>query len=176
MIKNVGALDYRIGKVRIRLSTLEFDRVYTHSYPPLMLHPTGVKKMGELHLAVRFSCASIGNMLHMYTMPMLPKMHYVHPLSVNQLESLRYQAMNVVSSHLNRAEPPLGREVVKSRPRNPPHMDTRLSQAESVYPDEFDEEFDSFPTNRSVDIVRIRYDQLRSMAGRIQTVVGDMAS
>ncbi|KAK4847813.1 hypothetical protein QYF36_006184 [Acer negundo] len=152
MIKNVGALDYRIGKVRIRLSTLESDRVYTHSYPPLMLHPTGVKKMGELHLAVRFSCASIGNMLHMYTMPMLPKMHYVHPLSVNQLESLR------------------------SRPRNPPHMDTRLSQAESVYPDEFDEEFDSFPTNRSVDIVRIRYDQLRSMAGRIQTVVGDMAS
>ncbi|KAF2307169.1 hypothetical protein GH714_025236 [Hevea brasiliensis] len=46
-----NACDSRIGKVRIRLSTLESDRVYTHSYPLLMLHPTGVKKMGELHLA-----------------------------------------------------------------------------------------------------------------------------
>ncbi len=248
----------RIGKVRIRLSTLESDRVYTHSYPLLMLHSSGVKKMGELHLAVRFSCANMANMLHMYTMPLLPKMHYVQPLGVNQLESLRYQAMNVVASRLSRAEPPLGREVVeymldhdshmwsmrsskanffrlmnvvaglvamvrwveamrnwhrpvystlflvfflllvmfpeliipsillymaflglwryRSRPRHPPHMDTRLSHAESVYPDELDEEFDSFPTSRSAEVVRLRYDRLRSVSGRIQTVVGDMAT
>ncbi|OMO90524.1 C2 calcium-dependent membrane targeting [Corchorus capsularis] len=257
MITN-AARDSRIGKVRIRLSTLECDRVYTHSYPLLMLHTSGVKKMGELHLAVRFSCANMGNMLHMYTLPLLPKMHYVQPLSVNQLESLRYQAMNVVSSRLSRAEPPLGREVVeymldhdshmwsmrrskanffrlmnvisgivamsrwvecmrnwtkpvysslfvatflllvalpeliipamllcmaimglwryRFRPRYPPHMDTRLSHAESVYPDELDEEFDSFPTSRSAEVVRMRYDRLRSVAGRIQTVVGDMAT
>ncbi|XVF81096.1 hypothetical protein PTKIN_Ptkin15bG0128900 [Pterospermum kingtungense] len=257
-ITNAGARDTRIGKVRIRLSTLESDRVYTHSYPLLMLHTSGVKKMGELHLAVRFSCANMGNMLHMYTLPLLPKMHYIHPLSVNQLESLRYQAMNVVASRLIRAEPPLGREVVeymldhdshmwsmrrskanffrlmnvisgavamsrwvesmrnwtkpvysslfvviflllvalpeliipsmllymatmglwryRFRPRHPPHMDTRLSHAESVYPDELDEEFDSFPTSRSADVVRMRYDRLRSVAGRIQTVVGDMAT
>lgn len=254
----VGGRDSRIGKVRIRLSTLESDRVYTHSYPLLMLHTSGVKKMGELHLAVRFSCANMANMLHMYTMPLLPKMHFVHPMSVNQLESLRYQAMNVVASRLSRAEPPLGREVVeymldhdshmwsmrrskanffrlmnvlsgivsmgrwieamrnwhkpvystlfvvfflllvllpeliiptvllymafiglwryKSRSRQPPHMDIRLSHAESVYPDELDEEFDSFPTSRSADVVRMRYDRLRSVAGRIQTVVGDMAT
>ena len=253
-----GIRDSRIGKVRIRLSTLESDRVYTHSYPLLMLHPSGVKKMGELHLAVRFSCANTCNMLHMYTMPLLPKMHYVQPLGVNQLESLRYQAMNVVSSRLSRSEPPLGREVVeymldhdshmwsmrrskanffrlmnvvsgivamgrwveamrnwhrpvystlflvlflllvmfpeliipsvllymaflglwryRSRPRHPPHMDTRLSHAESVFPDELDEEFDSFPTSRSAEVVRLRYDRLRSVAGRIQTVVGDMAT
>ncbi|KAJ0110863.1 hypothetical protein Patl1_01665 [Pistacia atlantica] len=258
MINNSGGRDSRIGKVRIRLSTLESDRVYTHSYPLLMLHSTGVKKMGELHLAVRFSCSNMVSMLHMYTMPLLPKMHYVHPLAVNQLESLRYQAMNVVSSRLSRAEPPLGREVVeymldhdshmwsmrrskanffrlmnvisglvtfcrwveslrnwskpvystlfvasfltvvafpeiiipsmllcmslvglwqyRSRPRYPPHMDTRLSQAENVFPDELDEEFDSFPTGRNADIVRLRYDRLRSVAGRIQTVVGDMAT
>ncbi|XP_030532836.2 FT-interacting protein 3 [Rhodamnia argentea] len=255
---NAGPRDARIGKVRIRLSTLESDRVYTHSYPLMMLHSTGVKKMGELHLAVRFSCANMANMLHMYTIPLLPKMHYVHPLSVNQLDSLRYQAMNVVASRLSRAEPPLGREVVeymldhdshmwsmrrskanffrlmsvlssivainrwvesirnwhkpvysalfvavflwlvccpefiipimllfmalmglwryRSRPRHPPHMDTRLSHAESVYPDELDEEFDSFPTSRSAEVVRMRYDRLRSVAGRIQTVVGDMAT
>ncbi|XP_071738134.1 multiple C2 domain and transmembrane region protein 10 [Rutidosis leptorrhynchoides] len=254
----VGTRDSRIGKVRIRLSTLESERVYTHAYPLLMLHPSGVKKMGELHLAVRFSCANMLNMLHIYTMPLLPKMHYVQPLSVNQLDSLRYQAMNVVSARLSRAEPSLGREVVeymldhdshmwsmrkskanfsrlttvlgwlvfinrvieairnwhtpvyssmfvfafmimvllpelivpsillgfavtglwryRLRPKYPPHMDTRISQAEGVHPDELDEEFDSFPTSRSADIVRVRYDRLRSVAGKIQTVVGDMAT
>ncbi|XP_027093902.2 multiple C2 domain and transmembrane region protein 5 [Coffea arabica] len=250
--------DSRIGKVRIRLSTLESDRVYTHAYPLLMLHPSGVKKTGELHLAVRFSCANMVNVLHKYSMPLLPKMHYVLPLSVNQLDGLRYQAMNVVASRLGRAEPPLGRDVVeymldhdshmwsmrkskanffrltnilawfvavsrfleslrnwhkpvysalfmivfmvfvlvpelimpcvlltmasvglwryRSRPRHPPHMDTRLSYADVVHPDELDEEFDSFPSSRSAEIVRIRYDRLRSVAGRIQSVVGDMAT
>ncbi|KAI4342091.1 hypothetical protein MLD38_026749 [Melastoma candidum] len=61
-----GGKDSRTGKVRIRLSTLESDRVYTHSYLLLVLHPSGVKKMGELHLAVRFTCSSWVNMLHMY--------------------------------------------------------------------------------------------------------------
>ncbi|XP_010243619.1 PREDICTED: FT-interacting protein 1 [Nelumbo nucifera] len=253
-----GVRDSRIGKVRIRLSTLESDRVYTHAYPLLMLHTSGVKKMGELHLAVRFSCANMANVLHMYMSPLLPKMHYVRPLSVNQLESLRYQAMNVVAARLSRAEPPLGREVVeymldhdshmwsmrrskanffrlvsvlgiliamgrwvesirswqkpvysvlflafflvlvsfpelilptillclsftglwryRSRPRHPPHMDTRLSYAETAFADELDEEFDTFPTTRSAELVRMRYDRLRSVAGRIQTVVGDLAT
>lgn len=44
--------DHVIGKVRIRLSTLEAGRVYTHTYPLLVLQGSGVKKMGELHLAV----------------------------------------------------------------------------------------------------------------------------
>ncbi|PIA36130.1 hypothetical protein AQUCO_03400204v1 [Aquilegia coerulea] len=253
-----GVRDCRIGKVRIRLSTLESDRVYTHAYPLLILHPSGVKKMGELHLAIRFSCANMANVLHMYMSPQLPKMHYVQPLSVSQVESLRYQATNVVAARLSRAEPPLGREVVeymldhdshmwsmrrsksnffrlvsvlsgvismgrsleairswqkpvysvlflllflvlvfcpelilptvllylsilgiwrfKSRPRHPPHMDIRLSHAETVYPDELDEEFDTFPTSRSAEMVRMRYDRLRSVAGRIQTVVGDLAT
>lgn len=253
-----GNRDTRIGKVRIRLSALETDKVYTHAYPLLMLLPSGVKKMGELHLAVRFSCANMFNVLHMYALPLLPKMHYVHPLSVAQLDSLRYHAVNVVAARLSRAEPPLGREVVeymldhdsrtwsmrksranflrltnvvawlvatsrllemlktwhrpvhstlflavfttfvvlpeliipcilltmaatglwgyRSRPRHPPHMDTRLSYAESVHPDELDEELDSFPTSRSPEIVRMRYDRLRSVAGRIQTVVGDLAT
>ena len=70
----------------------------------------------------------------------------------------------------------LGLWRYRSRPRHPPHMDTRLSHAESVFPDELDEEFDSFPTSRSAEVVRLRYDRLRSVAGRIQTVVGDMAT
>ncbi|KAL3569129.1 hypothetical protein D5086_029019 [Populus alba] len=253
-----GARDSRIGKVRIRLSTLETDRVYTHSYPLLVLHPNGVKKMGEIHLAVRFTCSSLLNMMHMYSQPLLPKMHYIHPLTVSQLDNLRHQATQIVSMRLSRAEPPLRKEIVEYmldvgshmwsmrrskanffrimnvfggliavgkwfdqicnwknpittvlihilfiilvlfpelilptiflylfligvwyyrwRPRHPPHMDTRLSHAESAHPDELDEEFDTFPTSRPPDIVRMRYDRLRSIAGRIQTVVGDLAT
>ncbi|KAF3546930.1 hypothetical protein DY000_02000516 [Brassica cretica] len=250
--------DTRIGKVRIRLSTLESDRIYTHSYPLLVFHPSGIKKTGEIQLAVRFTCLSVINMLHMYSQPLLPKMHYIHPLSVLQLDSLRYQAMNIVSARLNRAEPPLRKEVVEYmldvdshmwsmrrskanffrimnvlsglvavtkwfdqichwrnpittvlihvlfiilvlypelilptvflylfligiwnfrwRPRHPPHMDTRLSHADAVHPDELDEEFDTFPTSRSPAIVRMRYDRLRSIGGRVQTVIGDLAT
>ncbi|KAE9455939.1 hypothetical protein C3L33_12161, partial [Rhododendron williamsianum] len=58
-------------------------------------------------------------------------------------------------------------------------MDTKLSWAEAVHPDELDEEFDTFPTSKQQDIVRMRYesyDRIRSVAGRIQTMVGDMAT
>ncbi|KAK9125455.1 hypothetical protein Scep_014301 [Stephania cephalantha] len=250
--------DSRIGKVRIRLSTLETYRIYTHSYPLLVLHPNGVKKMGELQLAVRFTCLSLANMIYIYGHPLLPKMHYIHPFTVNQIDSLRYQAMSIVAARLARAEPPLRKEVVeymldvdshmwsmrrskanffrimsvfsglfsvtrwidevchwknpittvlvhllflilicypelilptvflymfligiwnyRFRPKHPPHMDTKLSWAETLHPDELDEEFDTFPTSRPHDIVRMRYDRLRSVAGRIQTVVGDMAT
>ncbi|KAL9455278.1 hypothetical protein AB3S75_010649 [Citrus x aurantiifolia] len=218
----------------------------------------GVRKMGEVQLAVRFTCSSLINMLHMYSQPLLPKMHYIHPLSVIQLDSLRHQAMQIVSMRLNRAEPPLRKEVVEYmldvdshmwsmrrskanffrimgvlsslisvgkwfdqicnwknplttilihilfiilvlypelilptvflylfligiwnfrwRPRHPPHMDTRLSHAEAAHPDELDEEFDTFPTTKGSDIVRMRYDRLRSIAGRVQTVIGDLAT
>ncbi|KAI4342092.1 hypothetical protein MLD38_026750 [Melastoma candidum] len=108
-----GGKDSRTGKVRIRLSTLESDRVYTHSYLLLVLHPSGVKKMGELHLAVRFMCSSWVNMLHMYSQPLLPKMHYLHPLPVIQHRFLRHRAMQIVATRLSRAEPALKREVVE---------------------------------------------------------------
>jgi hypothetical protein len=250
--------DSKIGKVRIRLSTLETDRVYTHAYPLLVLQSSGVKKTGEIQLAVRFTCSSLINMLHLYSHPLLPKMHYIHPLSVIQLDSLRHQAMQIVSMRLSRAEPPLRKEVVsymldvdshmwsmrrskanffrimgvlsgliavgkwfdsichwknplttilihilfiilvlypelilptiflylfligiwnyRRRPRHPPHMDTRLSHADAAHPDELDEEFDTFPTSKSSDMVRMRYDRLRSIGGRVQTVIGDMAT
>ncbi|KAF8412264.1 hypothetical protein HHK36_000225 [Tetracentron sinense] len=253
-----GHKDLRVGKVRIRISTLETGRVYTHSYPLLVLHPSGVKKMGELHLAIRFSCTSLVNMLHIYSRPLLPKMHYIRPLSVVQLDMLRHQAVTIVAARMSRAEPPLRKEVIeymsdvdshlwsmrrskanffrlvsvfsgllavgkwfgdvcmwknpittvlvhvlfvmlvcfpelilptvflymfligiwnyRYRPRYPPHMNTRISYAEGVHPDELDEEFDTFPTTRSPEIVRMRYDRLRSVAGKIQTVVGDVAA
>ncbi|KAK0587115.1 hypothetical protein LWI29_017583 [Acer saccharum] len=61
-------------------------------------------------------------------------------------------------------------------PKTPTYMNTKLSWAEAVNPDELDEEFDTFPTLKPHDIVRLRYDRLRSVAGRIQTVVGDIAT
>ncbi|KAL8213777.1 hypothetical protein R6Q57_003226 [Mikania cordata] len=62
------------------------------------------------------------------------------------------------------------------RPRNPPYMDTRIACADSAHSDELDEEFDTFPTSRPPDVIRMRYDRLRSVAGRMQTVVGDLAT
>nr|CAN75499.1 hypothetical protein VITISV_020274 [Vitis vinifera] len=55
-------------------------------------------------------------------------------------------------------------------------MDIQLSHAHAAHPDELDEEFDTFPTSKPSDLVRMRYDRLRSIAGRIQTVAGDMAT
>ncbi|XP_039120456.1 FT-interacting protein 4-like [Dioscorea cayenensis subsp. rotundata] len=253
-----NAKDQRIGKVRIRLSTLETDRIYTHYYPLLVLQPSGLKKTGELHMAVRFTCTAWVNMVTLYSKPLLPKMHYLQPIPVLQADYLRHNAMQIVAARLARAEPPLQRESVeymldvdshmwslrrskanfyritsllsgfaaigkwfdalrywknpmttilvhilflilvcypelilptiflylfmigiwnyRYRPRHPPHMDTKLSHAEWTNLDELDEEFDTFPTSRNPDIVRARYDRLRSVAGRVQTVVGDMAT
>ncbi|KAG2645370.1 hypothetical protein PVAP13_2KG421985 [Panicum virgatum] len=253
-----GHMDKPIGKVRIRLSTLETGRVYTHTYPLLVLHPSGVKKMGELHLAIRFSATSLINVLFTYSRPLLPKMHYAQPLSIVQQEMLRHQAVQLVAQRLGRMEPPVRREVVefmsdarshlwsmrrskanffrlmqvfsgviaagkwfgdvcqwknpvttvlvhvlfvmlvfypdlilptiflymfliglwnyRFRPRFPPHMNTRISYADVAHPDELDEEFDTFPTSKSPDLIRMRYDRLRHVAGRIQTVVGDIAT
>ncbi|XP_016445867.1 FT-interacting protein 3-like [Nicotiana tabacum] len=247
-----------IGKVRIRLSTLETEKVYTHSYPLIVLQPSGVKKMGEVQLAVRFSCTSYINMLTKYTQPLFPKMHYAHPLSISQQDFLRFQTTQILSTRLGRAEPPLNKEVVeymldvgshiwsirrakanffrlmyvvsplmaigkwfdqichwknplttilihilfvilvlypelivptfflylffigiwhyRLKPRHPPHMDIHLSHAHAVFPDDLDEEFDTFPTTRGSDKVRMRYDRLRSVGGRVQTVIGDLAT
>ncbi|GAV62951.1 C2 domain-containing protein/PRT_C domain-containing protein [Cephalotus follicularis] len=250
--------DQKIGKVRIRLSTLETDRIYTHYYPLLILQPYGLKNHGELQLALRFTCTAWVNMVTQYGKPLLPKMHYVHPISVHHIDLLRHQAMQIVVARLARAEPPLRREAVeymldvdyhmwsirrskanfhrimsflsgfvavyrwfddictwrnpvttclvhvlflilvcypelilptiflylfvigiwnyRFRSRHPPYMDARLSQAITAHPDELDEEFDTFPTTRPSDTVRMRYDRLRSVAGKLQTVIGDLAS
>ncbi|KAI5428741.1 FT-interacting protein 3 [Lathyrus oleraceus] len=250
--------DSKIGKVRIRLSTLETGRIYTHSYPLLSLQSSGLKKMGEVHLAIRFSCTSMTNMINLYFKPHLPKMHYTKPLNIFEQEKMKLQAMVIVVARLSRTEPPLRKEVVeymsdtdshlwstrrskaninrlksvfsglisvgswlmeistwknsvttvlvhilymmlvcfpqlilptmflymfiiglwkwRFRPRYPPHMDTKLSCTDVTNPDEFDEEFDSFPTKKNQDIVRWRYDRLRILAGRVQSVVGDIAT
>ncbi|XP_027919498.1 protein QUIRKY [Vigna unguiculata] len=251
--------DCRIGKVRIRVSTLESNRVYTNSYPLLVLTRTGLKKMGEIELAVRFACPSLlPDTCAVYGQPLLPRMHYLRPLGVAQQEALRGAATKMVAQWLARSEPPLGHEVVRYmldadshvwsmrkskanwfrivavlawavglakwlddirrwknpvttvllhilylvlvwypdlivptgflyvvligiwyyrfRPKIPAGMDTRLSQAEAVDPDELDEEFDTMPSSKPPDIIRMRYDRLRMLAARVQTVLGDFAT
>lgn len=248
----------RIGKVRVRLSTLEVDRVYTVSYPLLVLQPGGLKKVGDMELAVRFSCVSMFHLIHTYTKPLLPRMHYLYPLSLQQQEVLRTAAMKMVALRLSRCEPPLRPEVVqylldadsslwsmrrskanwfrishmmggfyailtwmkdirqwrnpvttllvhilfiillcypelilptiffymfliglwqfRSRNRSPPHIDPRISHADMADRDELDEEFDTLPTSKPPDIVKLRYERLRGIAGRIQMVLGDVAT
>ncbi|KAG6686781.1 hypothetical protein I3842_11G038300 [Carya illinoinensis] len=261
MFADVGEekVDCRIGKVRIRVSTLESNKVYTNSYPLLVLMRTGLKKMGEIELAVRFACPSLlPETCAAYGQPLLPRMHYLRPLGVTQQEALRGAATKMVAAWLQRSEPPLGQEVVRYmldadshtwsmrkskanwfriaavlgwavglakwldgirrwrnpittvlvhvlylvlvwypdlivptgflyvfligvwyyrfKPKIPAGMDTRLSQAETVDPDELDEEFDTIPSSKPPDIIRARYDRLRMLAARVQTVLGDFAA
>ncbi|KAF2602431.1 hypothetical protein F2Q70_00026410 [Brassica cretica] len=62
------------------------------------------------------------------------------------------------------------------RPRQPQHMDTSLSFADNVHPEELTEEFDTFPfSSQDPGVVKMRYERLRSIAGRAQTLVGDIA-
>lgn len=251
--------DYRIGKVRIRVSTLENNKVYTNSYPLLVLLWSGLKKMGEIEVAIRFVCPSLlPETCAVYGQPVLPTMHYLRPLGVAQQEALRGAAIKMVAAWLARSEPPLGPEVVRYmldadshtwsmrkskanwfrivavlawavglakwlddirrwrnsvttilvhvlylvlvwypdlivptgflyvfligvwyyrfRPKIPAGMDTRISQSETVDPDELDEEFDTLPSSRPPEIIRMRYDRLRILAARVQTVLGDFAT
>ncbi|GLJ23255.1 hypothetical protein SUGI_0439870 [Cryptomeria japonica] len=55
------------------------------------------------------------------------------------------------------------------RPQHPSNMGIRLSRAEEVNPHELDEEFNP-------QLVRMRYERLRSVAGQIQTTVEDIAT
>lgn len=250
--------DVRVGKIRVRLSTLDTNRVYLNSYSLTVLLPGGAKKMGEIEIAVRFTCSSWLNLIQAYATPMLPRMHYVRPLGPAQQDILRHTAMRIVTTRLARSEPPLGQEVVqfmldtdthvwsmrrskanwfrvvgcltraatlarwldgirtwahtpttilvhvllvavvlcphlvlptvfmyaflivalrfRYRQRVPQNMDPRLSYVDVVGPDELDEEFDGFPTSRPSEVVRIRYDRLRALAGRAQTLLGDVAA
>ncbi|KAH7289412.1 hypothetical protein KP509_30G000500 [Ceratopteris richardii] len=250
--------DAIIGKLRIRLSTLRTDRTYTHSYPLISLERSGVKRKGELEIAVRFSCTSQFHLLHAYVNPLLPKLHYTEPLSVRQVEGLRRIATNILIAYLHRSEPPIRPEVVRYmldadartwsyrktkatwkrmlnvfsslrnlylwfrdvcywkskvttifvfflymilvcfpeqilptlflymcligawhwryQPSHPPHMDIRLSQAAQTLDDELDEEFDTYPSSKPPEVVRARYDRLRSLASRIQIFFSDMVT
>ncbi|ESQ43904.1 hypothetical protein EUTSA_v10006434mg [Eutrema salsugineum] len=107
--------DAPIGKVRFRLSKLKWDTIYTGSYPILVLGKEGLKKMGEIQLAIR--CASSGPLTYAFaTAPfrwMLPKSHYKSPLSLLQIEALRSQAVEVNCMNLAKTEPMLRSEVVK---------------------------------------------------------------
>jgi hypothetical protein len=106
--------DYRIGKVRVRVSTLETNRAYTASYPLLVLLRSGLKKMGEVQLAVRFSSPQqLPDTWATYTSPLLPRMHYLRPIGVAQQEALRGAAVRTVAAWVARCEPPLGPEVVR---------------------------------------------------------------
>ncbi|KAF9619021.1 hypothetical protein IFM89_004365 [Coptis chinensis] len=63
-----------------------------------------------------------------------------------------------------------------NRPRLPANMDPRISYVDAVGSDELDEEFDTFPTTRSADQVRVRYDRLRALAGRAQSLLVDIVA
>ncbi|KAL3644120.1 Multiple C2 domain and transmembrane region protein 16 [Castilleja foliolosa] len=251
--------DFRIGKVRIRISTLTTGKVYRSVFPMILLSSGGLKKMGEIELAVRFARATPTlDFMHVYSQPLLPMMHHLKPLGMVQQEALRAVAVKIVSSHLSRSEPPLRPDVVtymldsdsstfsmrkvranwlriinviagvievfkwvedtrswknstatmlvhallvmlvwfpdliiptlafyvfavgawnyRFRSKTTlPHFDPKISLAEAIDRDELDEEFDAMPCTKPNEMVRVRYDKMRMLGARVQTLLGDIA-
>ncbi|GAB4828110.1 hypothetical protein Ancab_035025 [Ancistrocladus abbreviatus] len=64
---------------------------------------------------------------------------------------------------------------IDSVPKVNPTDSVSRGSIEAMHQDELNQEFDTFLTSRPHDVVRIRYARLRSVAGRIQTVFGDIA-
>ncbi|KAK7826121.1 ft-interacting protein 1 [Quercus suber] len=64
----------------------------------------------------------------------------------------------------------------RKRPRLPPHVDANLSHAYTANEDELDEEFDSIPSRKTGEVLKWRYDRLRIIAARMQTVLGDLTT
>ncbi|KAF3494954.1 hypothetical protein DY000_02056839 [Brassica cretica] len=113
--------DAPVGKVRIPLSLLQWNRIYTGSYPILVLGKEGLKTTGEIQLAVRCACPPptltfFPPSYAFATAPfrlLLPKSHYKSPISLPQIDRLRELAVGVNCQNLARTEPPLRNEVVK---------------------------------------------------------------
>ncbi|KAK3198120.1 hypothetical protein Dsin_021535 [Dipteronia sinensis] len=252
--------DFRMGKVRIRISTLETSKVYKNTYPLLLLGNNGTTKLGEIEVAVRFiRSGPTLDFLHVYSQSLLPLMHHIKPLGLVHQEMLRSTACKIIAADLTRSEPPLRQDVVRYmldadmqsfsmrkvrvnyfrivnilaglidivrwvdntrawknptatilvhallvmlvwfpdlivptlafyvfvigvwnyrfRSRVPlPHFDPKMSLADTVERDELDEEFDMVPSTRSPEVVRARYDKLRTLGARVQTVLGDFAT
>ncbi|XP_059668598.1 multiple C2 domain and transmembrane region protein 16 [Cornus florida] len=252
--------DHRMGKVRIRISTLETGKVYKNTYPLLLLSNIGLKKMGEIEVAVRLARVTPTlDFLHVYSQPLLPLMHHIKPLGMIQQEILRTTTVKLLAAHFSRSEPPLPQDVItymldaeshafsmrkvranwfriinvvagvidvvkwlddtrawknptatilvhallvmlvwfpdlivptfafylfvigawnyRFRSRIPlPHFDPKISFADSIDGDELDEEFDAVPSSRPNEMVRARYDKLRSLGARVQTILGDFAT
>ncbi|XP_020107237.1 FT-interacting protein 1-like [Ananas comosus] len=225
-----GLRDQPLGKLRIRLSTLDAGRAYFYHHPLQLVHPSGIKRTGELRLAVRFRCTAWVNMMRLYARPMLPKQHYAEPIPVLLLSRLRHHATAICAgsfrkslANWRRAEALLsgaaawaawagyvrdwrnpvttllahanlvllvrhpdliipvgfiylfGRGVWNYRHRAKLQAEQVQSVEAGVGADEVDEEFDEIPTRRAVEVVRMRYDRLRLRAGRVQTMLGDVA-
>ncbi|KAK1297303.1 hypothetical protein QJS10_CPB15g02148 [Acorus calamus] len=255
----VFASDEYLGRVRIRVSSLESGVAYRNTYALMTLSPAGVRKSGDVDIAVRFSRAVHAvDLMHAYTRPMLPMMHHVRPIGAARTDALRITAARIVAEHLARSEPSLLTEVVlrvldatpksgfsmrglkanwarvgralswagdvvawvdearkwrrptttalahallmltvcypsligpaltlhmcvvgawkyRGRARGPAQACARLSAVEVVGPDELDEEFDGVPSGRDAEVVRARYDRLRTLGGWAQVVLGELA-
>jgi len=67
-----------VGKLRVRLSTLEPDRNITVELPLLSDRKKGASRVGSAHLSMRVSFVSLGARLAALVAPPLPKEAYVH--------------------------------------------------------------------------------------------------
>ncbi|XWS56983.1 hypothetical protein CRYUN_Cryun09bG0132600 [Craigia yunnanensis] len=163
-----GGKDLSIGKVRIRLSTLSTDKIYTYSYPLLMLQPNGVKKMGEIQLAMwslRKCKANFERLLatlkcFLDAWKWFDQIRrWKNPTETIIVISLYCFAIlqpDLILPTLILYCLQVGICRWRKRPRHPTHIDVKLSLADSATSDELDEEFDTFPSSRQSDVRRMR--------------------
>ncbi|XWS64918.1 hypothetical protein CRYUN_Cryun05aG0045400 [Craigia yunnanensis] len=95
------------------VKTKDGARRTTDAYVVAKYGPNVAKKIGEIEIAVRFSCSSWLSLIQAYGTPMLLRMHYICLLGPAQQDILRHTAMRIVMARLARSEPLLGQEVVQ---------------------------------------------------------------
>ncbi|KAK1310139.1 hypothetical protein QJS10_CPA08g00078 [Acorus calamus] len=221
----VFASDEYLGRVRIRVSALESGVAYRSTYALMTLSAAGVRKSGDVDIAVRFSRAA------------RRRSHArVHPADVSNdaprathrrgadgraadhggadrrgapcaVRAVAADGGGAARARRNaeeqvqhaRAEGELGAcgavavvgggrrslggrgtrvaEADDDRARARVLMLTgaRLSAVEAVGADELDEEFDGVPSGRDAEVVRVRYDRLRTLGGWAQAALGEVA-
>ncbi|CAK7323755.1 unnamed protein product [Dovyalis caffra] len=83
-----GWYDTLIGKViRIRVSTLDFGRIYKYAYLLMALKPDGLKKMEELHFTLLFNCTKTWGDMRPRDIPYLDtKLSHVETENVLDIE------------------------------------------------------------------------------------------
>ncbi|CAI0384746.1 unnamed protein product [Linum tenue] len=226
--KSATRPDLRMGKVRIRISSLETGKVYRNSYPLIVLTNNGVKKMGEIEVAQEVLRSTAVKIIAVHLSRSEPPMRRevvlhmldadTHAFSMRKVRANWVRIINVIAGVIDIVRwiddtrvwknptatvlvhallvllvwfpdlivPTLAFYVfaigawnyrfLRSSKAALPHFDPKLSLAEAVDREELDEEFDGMPSGRSPETVRARYDKLRAVGARVQTVLGDLAA
>lgn len=103
--------DHPMGKFRIRVSTLDGNRLYRVRFPLLLPHKKVLRKVGELEVELKFEFESVAKVIWNSLKPPLPAIHYTNPMEKPALaEKTMREAM---IAYLEQEHPPIHQECVE---------------------------------------------------------------